>query len=145
MGGEGRDRAPWSDLAGFAGVLVAVTDHAAERFRQRVAARRGGLDPRPEITARVSQAWAAGRVRDTPPAGTAQAAGAATAASAGGRGERAPRPAGTVFVSDLVDRDLIFVCRHDRRGRELVVVTLWENERLGPSRVPRRFTDALRD
>jgi len=48
-----------------------------------------------------------------------------------------------VFVSDLVDRDLIFVCRHDRRGRELVVITLWENERLGPSRVPRRYTDTL--
>lgn len=127
MGGEHADH----QSQGPRGVLVAVTDHAAERFRQRVAARRGGLDPRPEIAARVSEAWAAGRVGDTPPGGSAD------------RGRRPPRPAGAVFVSDLVDRDLIFVCRHDRRGRELVVVTLWENERLGPARVPRRFTDAL--
>ena len=46
--------------------LVAVTDHAAERFRQRV---RGTLDPKAEITARVSQRvpgrqHAAGRPRD---------------------------------------------------------------------------------
>lgn len=127
MGGEYADREP----RGAQGVLVVVTDHAAERFRQRVAARRGGLDPRPEIAARVSEAWAAGRVRDTPGAGP------------GDRGQPAPRPAGTVFVSDLVDRGLLFVCRHDRRGCELVVVTLWENERLGPARVPRRYTDAL--
>ena len=37
--------------------LVAVTDHAVERYRQRV---RGTLDPRPEIAGRVSAAWAAG-------------------------------------------------------------------------------------
>jgi len=41
------------------GVLVSVTDHAVERFRQRVA---GRLDPRAEIAGRVSEAWAAGRV-----------------------------------------------------------------------------------
>jgi hypothetical protein len=79
------------------GVLVAVTDHAVERYRQRVA---GHLDPRPEIATRVSEAWAAGRVE---------------------RGER-----GSVLVRDVTDRDLIFVCRHDAPRGELVVVTLWE-------------------
>ena len=38
--------------------LIAVTDHAADRYRQRV---RGTLDAREEITGRVSRAWAAGR------------------------------------------------------------------------------------
>jgi len=95
------------------GVLVAVTDHAVERFRQRVA---GRLDARPEITARVSEAWAAERT--TP-------------------GER-----GTVLVHDLHDRSVVYVCRHDAPRHELVVVTLWEEgER---ARVPKRFTDALR-
>jgi len=79
------------------GVLVSVTDHAVERFRQRVA---GRLDPRAEIAGRVSEAWAAGRVE---------------------AGERA-----TVLVRDLADRDLVFVCRHDAPRGELVVVTLWE-------------------
>jgi len=41
------------------GILVSVTDHAVERYRQRVA---GRLDPRAEIAGRVSEAWAAGRV-----------------------------------------------------------------------------------
>ena len=79
------------------GVLVAVTDHAVERFRQRVA---GRLDPRTEIASRVSEAWAAGNV--TP-------------------GERA-----TVHVRDLEARDVVYVCRHDAPRGELVVVTLWE-------------------
>lgn len=48
-----------------------------------------------------------------------------------------------MFVQDLVDRDVVFVCRHDRGSGELVVITLWEQERLGPARVPRRFTDAI--
>jgi len=39
--------------------LVAVTDHAIERYRQRV---RGTLDPRSEIASRVSAGWDAGRV-----------------------------------------------------------------------------------
>ena len=39
-------------------MLVAVTDHAVERYLQRV---RGTLDPRPEIAGRVSTAHAAGR------------------------------------------------------------------------------------
>jgi hypothetical protein len=65
-------------------VLVAVTDHAAERFRQRV---RGTLDARTEIASRVARAHAAGRVR---------------------AGER-----GAVLVEDLDRRDLVYVCRPD--------------------------------
>lgn len=100
-------------------MLVAVTDHAVERFRQRVPSRTGDLDAeRSEIARRVSEAWAAGRVEEQPDA--------------------------TVRVRDLVDRDLVFVCRHDRPRSELVVVTLWEPGRIGSPRVPRRFTDALR-
>ena len=109
------------------GVTVAVTDHAAERFRQRVAARAGELDPRVEIIDRVSRAWAAGRVSDVPP------------------DDRGKAPRGALYVADLVDRDLVFVVRHDARAGELVVITLWERDRLGTPRVPRRFTDALRD
>jgi hypothetical protein len=51
-------------------VLVAVTDHAVERYRQRVA--RGAwrvartLDARTEIAARVGEAWAAGSVSRSP-------------------------------------------------------------------------------
>ena len=108
-------------------MLVAVTDHAAERFRQRVGGRSGEVDPRPEIVARVRRAWDAGRVGDEPPAG-----------ATGARG--------SVYVRDLLDRSLLFVCRMDRTAEELVVVTLWEQEG-GPAapRVPRRFTDALRE
>jgi hypothetical protein len=105
-------------------VLVAVTDHAAERFRQRVGGRSGELDPRPEIIVRVARAHAAGRVSEQPPAGAT--------------GVR-----GTLYVSDLVDRSLVFVCRPE--GRELVVITLWEREdgAVAP-RVARRYTDALK-
>jgi hypothetical protein len=109
------------------GITVAVTDHAAERFRQRVGSRRGGFDVKPEIAGRVSEAWSAGRVSDEPPAGADQAAAR-----------------GSVYVRDLVDRGVIFVCRHDRASRELLVVTLWEDERFGSPRVDRRFTDALK-
>jgi hypothetical protein len=63
-------------------VLVAVTDHAVERYRQRV---RGSLEERLEIVARVSAAHAAGRVEP---------------------GER-----GAVLVRDITDRELVFVCR----------------------------------
>jgi hypothetical protein len=101
--------------------LVAVTDHAVERFRQRVA---GTLDARTEIAARVARAVQAGRVSDEPPAG-----------ATGARG--------SVYVRDLVDRSVVFVCR--RADHELVVVTLWEQEGgVVPPRVPRRFTDALK-
>ena len=93
--------------------LVAVTDHAADRFRQRV---RGTLDPKAEIVKRVSHAWAAGSHRE-------------------GR-----KPA-TVDVVDLADRSLVYVCRHDVPRGELIVITLWEEG--DDARVPRRFTDAL--
>jgi hypothetical protein len=109
------------------GVTVAVTDHAVERFRQRVGSRRGGLDLRPEIAGRVSEAWAAGRATDVPPPGAAQDA-----------------VRGSLYVRDLVDRGVIFVCRHDRASRELLVITLWEDERYGTRRVDQRFTDALK-
>lgn len=67
-------------------MLVAVTDHAAERFRQRV---RGTLDAKVEVASRVARAYAA---RGTEPA------------------ER-----GGVIVRDLDRRDLVYVCRmtHD--------------------------------
>ncbi len=90
---------------------MAVTDHAVERYLQRV---RGTLDPRTEIVARVRRAWEAGSV---------QADGA------------------TVRVTDLRLAGLVFVCRHDRPRRELVVVTLWEAGE--DARVPRRYTDVL--
>jgi hypothetical protein len=101
-------------------MLVAVTDHAVQRFRQRVA---GALDARAEIVRRVAAAAAAGRISETPPPG-----------ASGARG--------SVYVRDLVDRSVVFVCR--REGAELIVVTLWEQEGgVAPPRVPRRFTDAL--
>jgi hypothetical protein len=95
------------------GVTVAVTDHAVERFRQRV---RGGLDVRVEIASRVARAWAAGRVE---------------------AGEK-----GSVRVADLERPDVVYVCRHDRPGRELVVITLWEEG--DEAVVPKRYTDELR-
>ena len=76
---------------------IAVTDHAVERYRQRV---RGALDARPEIAGRVRRAWEAGRVTEA---------------------ER-----GTVHVRDLDRADLVYVCRLDRPRDELVVVTVWE-------------------
>jgi hypothetical protein len=77
--------------------LVAVTDHAVERYLQRV---RGVLDAKPEIAGRVARAWAAGAVE---------------------AGER-----GTVRVRDLERPDIVYVCAHDRPRGELIVVTLWE-------------------
>jgi hypothetical protein len=77
--------------------LVSVTDHAVERYLQRV---RGALDPRTEVAARVSAAVDAGR---TSP------------------GER-----GAILVRDVQRRDLVYVCLEDRPRGELVVVTLWE-------------------
>jgi hypothetical protein len=102
-------------------MLVAVTDHAVERYRQRIA---GALDARPEIVGRVARAVEAGRVDDVPPPG-----------ATGARG--------SVYVRDLVDRSLIFVCRRD--GAELVVITLWEQDGgVAAPRVPQRFTNALK-
>ena len=77
--------------------LVAVTDHAVERYGQRV---RGALDPRTEIVARVSRAIAAGRVQD---------------------GERGAR-----LVRDVERPSLVYVCMEDRPRGELIVVTLYE-------------------
>ena len=107
-------------------VLVAVTDHAVDRFRQRIGGRTGDVDPRPEIVARVTRAWEAGRVDEQPPPG-----------ATGARG--------SVYVRDLVDRSLVFVCRYDRAAGEVVVVTLWEAEGgAGPPRVDRRWTERRR-
>jgi hypothetical protein len=66
-------------------MLVAVTDHAAERFRQRV---RGTLDAKTEIAARVARAHAAGRV--------------------------VPGDRGAVLIRDLERPGLVYVCRPDR-------------------------------
>jgi hypothetical protein len=63
-------------------MLVAVTDHAAERFRQRV---RGTLEAKTEIASRVARAHAAGRFEED---------------------ER-----GSILVRDLARRDLTYVCR----------------------------------
>ena len=93
--------------------LVSVTDHAVERYLQRV---RGALEARLEITARVSEAVAAGRVEP---------------------GER-----GAVLVRDIKRSDLVFVCVEDKPRGELVVVTLWEEGE--DAEVPKRFTDVLR-
>lgn len=66
-------------------MLVAVTDHAAERFRQRV---RGSLEEKLEVASRVARAYAAGRAE--------------------------PAEDGTLLVRDLDRRDLLYVCRpHD--------------------------------
>jgi hypothetical protein len=78
-------------------VTIGVTDHAVERYLQRV---RGVLDPRPEIAGRVRRAYEAGRVSD---------------------GDR-----GALLVRDLDRPDLVYVCMLDRPRDELVVVTLWE-------------------
>lgn len=79
-------------------MLVAVTDHAAERFRQRV---RGTLEAKSEVATRVAQARAAGRVSP---------------------GER-----GAVLVHDLARPDLVFVCR-DTGNELVVVTLWEEGE-----------------
>jgi hypothetical protein len=78
-------------------LITIVTDHAVERYLQRV---RGVLDARPEIAGRVRRAYEAGRVTD---------------------GER-----GAIHVRDIDRPDLVYVCMLDRPRDELVVVTLWE-------------------
>jgi hypothetical protein len=65
-------------------MLVAVTDHAAERFRQRV---RGTLNEKTEIASAVARAYAAGRAEEG--------------------------PGGQVRVRDLDRRDLVYFCRRD--------------------------------
>ena len=79
-------------------MLVAVTDHAAERFRQRV---RGSLDEKREVASRVARAHAAGRVDE-------------------GDG-------GTVLVRDLERRDLVYVCRPES-GELVVITLWEEGE-----------------
>jgi len=79
-------------------VLVAVTDHAAARFRQRV---RGTLDEKAEVASRVSRAHAAGRV------------------------ETGPR--GEVLVRDVQRRDLVYVCRPES-GELVVVTLWEEGD-----------------
>ena len=107
--------------------LVAVTDHAAERFRQRVGTRTGAIDVKTEVASRVTRAWGAGRVDAEPPPGAKASRGA-------------------LYVRDLVDRAVVFVCRYDAAAREALVITLWEGEAgVGPARVDRRFTNALKD
>ena len=77
--------------------LVAVTDHAVERYLQRV---RGALDPKLEIASRVSKAIDAGRMEP---------------------GER-----GAQLVRDRQDDELVYICIEDRPRGELIVITLWE-------------------
>ena len=79
-------------------MLVAVTDHAAERFRQRI---RGTLEAKSEIVARVTRAREAGRV------------------------ETGPR--GEVLVRDVKRRDLVYVCRPDA-GELIVVTLWEEGD-----------------
>ena len=79
-------------------MLFAVTDHATERFRQRV---RGTLEPRAEIIARVARGYADGRV------------------------ERDGR--GTVRIRDLEREDLVYVCRPED-GELVVVTLWEEGE-----------------
>lgn len=94
-------------------MLVEVTRHAEDRYRQRV---RGTMNARTEIASRVSLAYEAGRTE-------------------GG-------PKGEILVRDRELRDLIYVCRAEHGS--LIVITLWEDDD-ARARVPRRFTDALRE
>jgi hypothetical protein len=77
--------------------LISVTDHAVERYLQRV---RGVLDARPEIAGRVRRAYEAGRVSEA--------------------------TRGALHVRDVERPDLVFVCLRDVPRDELVVLTLWE-------------------
>ena len=74
-------------------MLVAVTDHAAERYRQRV---RGTLDPKIDVASAVARAYAAGRVE--------------------------PADGGGVLVRDSDRRDLVYVCRPDRDELVVITV-----------------------
>lgn len=65
-------------------MLIAVTNHAAERFRQRV---RGTLDEKTEVQRAVAQACAAGQTE--------------------------PGPRGELLVRDLTRRGLTYVCRRE--------------------------------
>lgn len=65
-------------------MLIAVTDHAAERYRQRV---RGTLDERNEIRHAVARGLAADQIE--------------------------PGAKGEVLVRDGAGRDLVYVCRQE--------------------------------
>ena len=78
-------------------MLVAVTDHAAERFRQRV---RGTLDEKTEIASRVARAHAAGP------------------RSSRGRAARSSSATSNAATS--------CTCAVPKGPSELVVITLWE-------------------
>ena len=79
-------------------MLIAVTDHAAERFQQRV---RGTLEPKAEIAHRVALARERGRVSE---------------------GER-----GTLLVRDIARPDLTYICRPGQ-GELVVVTLWEEGE-----------------
>jgi hypothetical protein len=79
-------------------MLVAVTDHAADRFRQRV---RGTLEPKTEVASRVVRALAAGRFEEV---------------------DRR-----TIRVRDLERRNLFYVCRPGE-GELVVVTLWEEGE-----------------
>jgi hypothetical protein len=79
-------------------MLVAVTNHAAERFRQRV---RGTLDEKTEVASRVARAHRAGRAEST--------------------------PEGTVLIRDLERRDVVFVCKQEP-GELVVITLWEEGE-----------------
>lgn len=79
-------------------MLIAVTDHAAERFRQRV---RGSLEEKTEVASRVAQAYRAGRVE---------------------QGER-----GAILVRDLDRDELVYVCM-PRDGELVVLTLWEEGE-----------------
>ena len=98
----------------MAGILIAVTDHAAERYAQCV---RGTLDSKAEVLARTSRAWQAGRIE---------------------AGER-----GRTLVRDVTARQSGGwpPAKRRRRGAMPPWVTLWEEG--DDARVPRRFTDVL--
>jgi hypothetical protein len=79
-------------------VLVAVTDHAAERYRQRV---RGTLDARTEVIRRVVDALRAGRFEEV---------------------DRS-----TIRVRDMDRRELFYICRPGA-GELVVVTLWEEGE-----------------
>lgn len=80
-------------------MLVAVTDHAAERFRQRI---RGTLDAKLEVAGRVRRGYEAGGAE--------------------------PADRGTLLVRDPERRGLVYVCRLDA-GELVVVTLWEEGER----------------
>ena len=109
--------------AGAVSVLVAVTDHAVERFRQRVG---GSLDA---------------RAGDRPPRRDGLGGRARVRGAAAGRQRRA-----RLGLRARPDRPLAGLRLPPRRAHEVVVITLWEQPGgVAPPKVGREWTDALRD